>query len=598
MFDIIMPVWNRSGLVGHAVESVLAQTFSAYELIIVDDGSKDNLATAVQAYLSDKVVLRRIEHMGHSGARNVGLQMTTRPFIAYLDSDNAWHPEYLATMHEALTSGTPHEAAYCLADRYELDPETKTLRRVPTPEQAFDFRELLAGNYIDINTFVHSRKALKYAGYFDESLRRLVDWDFIIRITSLFEPVYVPRVMVDYYFGIAENAVSLTEDLATADSAVRAKHAGFKVPIRFVHDSITYTWENLDSEKYYNWARMHHQQLDTTDYKAWGYPFVLQVEPTTRCNLSCPLCPAGRNELNRPRRDMNLDEFKGVVDDMERYLMFLIMWSWGEPFMNPELPQMIAYASERGIKTVTSTNAHFLENDDYIEAILRSGLSTLIVAIDSLREKKYRIYRKRGSLEKALAGLRKLVEMKRRLKSDTFINMRSVVMRQNERELPRLRWFAREAGVDLFSVKTLNPSCGDNALDDTLVPRNPDYRRYAYKPGTLARIRMDTVCRRVWEMSNILSNGDVAPCCYDYDSSMKVGNLFKQPFTEIWNSQAYCELRRKIHDEMQSLPKCRNCGVNFQLSERGWFVESHPPSAYVERGRMDRWLHRLAAPQT
>ena len=591
-----MPVWNRADLVRTAVESVVGQTFRSYELLIIDDGSEDDLAGAVQPYLSPSIILHQVPHIGISGARNLGLRMARHPFIAHLDSDNRWHPEYLATMHKALAGDAPREAAYCLADRYERDAETGVLRRTGTIGRPFDFRELLVGNYVDINTFVHSRKCIEYAGVFDEKLRRLDDWDLVIRIASLFEPVFVPKVLVDYHFGVAKNAVSLTEDLETADTAVRAKHVRFKEPVTFVHDTIPYTWDHLTPEKYTNWVRLHHEALNTTDYTAWGYPFVLQIEPTNLCNLSCPLCPAGRNELGRERRHMRLSEFKSVVDDMERYLLFLILWNWGEPFMNPELPQMIRYSSERGIKTVTSTNAHFLSNEEYVEAILRSGLSTLIVAIDSVKEKSYRVYRKRGSLKRALAGLRKLVEMKRRLGSNTLINMRTVVMRQNERELPKLRRLAREVGADRFTAKTLNPSCGDNAMDDELVPRNPRYRRYAYKPGTLERLRVGAVCRRVWEMSNIQSNGDVVPCCYDYDGTMKVGNAFEQPFTRIWNGPAYRELRRNVSRNMQSLPKCRNCGVNFQLSECGWFIESLDPVTFVEESSADRWRRRLRPP--
>jgi MoaA/NifB/PqqE/SkfB family radical SAM enzyme len=76
-------------------------------------------------------------------------------------------------------------------------------------------------------------------------------------------------------------------------------------------------------------------------------------------------------------------------------------------------------------------------------------------------------------------------------------------------------------------------------------------------------------------MSNIFSNGDVVPCCYDYDSELKVGNAFERPFSQIWNSLAYQELRKKIHLEKDAILKCKECGINFKLSQAGWFVETH-----------------------
>jgi radical SAM protein with 4Fe4S-binding SPASM domain len=315
--------------------------------------------------------------------------------------------------------------------------------------------------------------------------------------------------------------------------------------------------------------------MDTTDFKAYGYPYMLQIEPTNICNLSCPLCPAGRSELNRPRRHMTLEEFKGIIDDMERWLLLTVLWDWGEPFTNPQLAEMIRYATQRRIATVTSTNAQFLNDETRVKAILESGLSTLIVAIDSVCEASYEAYRKRGDLDKALGGLQRLVQMKRRLDSKTKINLRTIVMRQNEQELDQIREVARRIGVDVFTVKSVNPTCGTTAHDAEMVPLNPKYRRYQYKEGTFERIRVDAaVCRQVWSTANIHSNGNVVPCCYHYDDELAVGNVFKQPFSELWNGPAYRALRKRIYQDKDSIPRCRECWINYKLSESGWFVES------------------------
>jgi len=575
MFSIIMPVWNRANYVRRAVQSVLAQTFRDYELVIIDDGSEDNLKEAVRSYLSDRIIYHRIPHSGLSAARNAGIRKSTFPFLAYLDSDNCWHPEFLASMHDALQSvDTPHEAAYCMANRYRKNPLTGEIVRDGTIGEPFSFKKLMDGNFIDINMLVHSRKVVEYAGMFDETLENTEDWDFILRVTSLFEPLFVPKVLVDYYLGIADNAISITADLKINYGIVRSRNIQFNEPITFVHDTIEYDWKNLREEKYYNWVRLHHKQLNTSDYTAWGYPFMLQIEPTNVCNLKCPLCPVALNELGRRPRHMKLEEFKGIIDDMERYLLFIVLWDWGEPFANPELPNMIRYASERDIQTVTSTNAQLLDNDAYLEAILTSGLSTLIVAIDSIEENNYPVYRQKGRLDKAISGLQKLVEMKKRLSSNTHINMRMVIMRHNEHELTKLRRLARKVGVDRFSVKAVTPSFGKVFLDSEFVPRKLKYRFFEYKPGTYERIRIDTLCRRPWEIASILSNGDVVPCCWDYDDSMKVGNVLEEPFTKIWNGPAYRELRKRIYHTRHTLPKCMLCPPNFKVSKGGWFPES------------------------
>jgi radical SAM protein with 4Fe4S-binding SPASM domain len=344
--------------------------------------------------------------------------------------------------------------------------------------------------------------------------------------------------------------------------------------IKLVHDGIQYTWDKVSAEKYQNFVLITNEDLNTRDYTASGFPFMLQVEPTSLCNLECTLCPTGRRELNRPYRHMRLNEFRSIIDDMERYLLFLVLWDWGEPLMNPELPSMIRCASERGIKTVTSTNAHFLNDESYIEELLNSGLTTLIVAVDSVSSDNYEIYRKSGDLDCVLGGLSRAVSIKKRIGSKTLINVRMVIMKQNEHEIAAIECMARDAGADVFTVKSLNPSCGIVAKDEELLPTNPQYRRYEYIPGTFERVRTEAICRRVWTMSNIFSNGDVVPCCYDFDSEMKVGNAFEKPFTQLWNSSAYSDLRKRIYNDMHSISKCNHCGVNFKLAEYGWFVKA------------------------
>jgi radical SAM protein with 4Fe4S-binding SPASM domain len=576
-FSVIMPVWNRSHRVGKAIESVLAQTFKDLELMIVDDGSDDGLEEAVRPFLGPKVGYLRIPHGGVSAARNAGIEETTGRFIAYLDSDNTWRPDFLERMKAALDEdGGNRLVAYAIAQIHECNGRLHPAG-VKTAGEPLSLRKMVSRNQIDQNTVVHSRQCLEMVRGYDESLRRLVDWDFLARLATRYEPIFVPEVLVDYNWGLENNAVSLTENLGTAQNAVSRKlvktmaHPG-KIFIR--HDTVDYVWNDLPDEKYDNWLRVKNGPYDLKTYRPNGYPFMLQIEPTSRCNLQCPLCPVGRDELGRPKRDMTLAEFKGIIDDVRRWAMILVLWDWGEPFANPQLPEIIRCASDFDIRMVTSTNAHYLNNDDYVAAILSSGLSTLIVAIDSIHDAEYRAYRIGGRLDRAIAGLKKVVKLKKQLESRTLINLRMVVMRHNEDQVDKLRGLARELGVDRFTVKTLNPSCGSVSMDSELVPLNKKLRRFKYRGHTWERIPVKALCDRVMTMSNIFSNGDVVPCCYDFDASMKIGNVFQTPFTRIWMSPEYRETRRQIHEHRDEIPRCNNCHINFQLSKTGWFAEA------------------------
>lgn len=348
-------------------------------------------------------------------------------------------------------------------------------------------------------------------------------------------------------------------------------------PVTLIHDAVVYSWDQVSQEKYDNWVRMKHTKFDTQSFKASAYPYQIQVEPTNTCNLKCACCPVGMGEIKRPAKHMEPELFKSLVDDMERWLMYMILWDYGEPLMHPQLPEMVEYAASKDIRTAISTNAHFLNKNDYVEALFKAGLSTLIVAIDSLDGDGYEIYRREGKLSAALSGLNNAIEMKRCLGVGPLINLRMVLMKHNEHEMSDMRSLAKELGVDLFSVKTLNPTTGHTSKDEELLPKRSSHRRYKYIPGTFERVRSNHPCNRVWKMTNIFSNGEVAPCNNDHNGQLRLGNIHETPLSEIWNSPEYCKLRKRLYNMEKPIEECTECPENWAKASRSWFVEPKYP---------------------
>src|SRR5690606_38643622 len=143
----------------------------------------------------------------------------------------------------------------------------------------------------------------------------------------------------------------------------------------------------------------------------WGNPISLSIEPTTSCNLRCPQCPSGLRSFSRPTGMLQGDLFQKLVDEQKSSLLYLTLYFQGEPYLNPEFLDMVAYASKRGIYTATSTNAHYL-NPKNCEKTVESGLDRLIISIDGVDQEAYGKYRIGGSLNKVLEGTRNLVEAK------------------------------------------------------------------------------------------------------------------------------------------------------------------------------------------
>jgi glycosyltransferase involved in cell wall biosynthesis len=224
VFSVIMPVWNRAEIIHRAIASVQQQDFPDYELIIVDDGSTDDLKSTVAPYLGDRIRVIPTSHRGVGAARNSGIRAAEGTFIAYLDSDNTWYPAFLSRMLAALTSGQePRSAAYCRFNQYNRLPFLHIPYLWRIKGMPFSFEDLLVENYIDINTFVHARTCIAEVGYWDETLKRLVDWDFIIRLTARYRPAYVPEALVNYYYQVFENSISSREPLEPALAVVREK---------------------------------------------------------------------------------------------------------------------------------------------------------------------------------------------------------------------------------------------------------------------------------------------------------------------------------------------------------------------------------------
>lgn len=223
--SVVMPMFNRESVVLDAIRSVIAQSYTNWELLIVDDGSSDDSVSVVLgAGLDDRVRLLRLpENKGVSAARNRALAEATGALITYLDSDNAWHEDFLLIMLNSMAEQPGVHSAYCAqwVSQLHSDPG------VETDHRAIRFgpfhRALLENrNYIDLNAFVHRRELYDRLGGFNESMRRLVDWDLILRYTAECPPLAVPCCLSRYFYGRVSNQVTDVEASAHPEQCVRA----------------------------------------------------------------------------------------------------------------------------------------------------------------------------------------------------------------------------------------------------------------------------------------------------------------------------------------------------------------------------------------
>jgi radical SAM protein with 4Fe4S-binding SPASM domain len=304
----------------------------------------------------------------------------------------------------------------------------------------------------------------------------------------------------------------------------------------------------------------------------YGYPTHLQVEPTNSCNLQCPLCPTAHG-LKREQGFMPMGLYKKALTEIGEYLLQILLWDWGEPFLHPELPEMISMAHERSIRVVTSTNGIPLADDDLALRTVKSGLDVLVFAIDGITQETYGAYRKGGELAKALQGVRNVVALKERLRSSRpKVLLRFIVMRQNERELDLLPGFARDLGVDGLSLRSMI-SYEEGAWrvegSDTksFLPEQAKLRRFR-TDGNDNRIRYRrNPCKNLWNCPSLHWNGNVSPCTFDPHDQFVLGSLVREPFRDIWVGENYRNFRKEFLNGRSVL--CRSCAKTFASVDCG-----------------------------
>jgi len=291
----------------------------------------------------------------------------------------------------------------------------------------------------------------------------------------------------------------------------------------------------------------------------WGLPFSISVEPTTACNLRCPECPSGLRAFTRPTGNLRADFFRNVMDELASDLLWLIFYFQGEPYINPAFLEMVAYAKSKKIYTITSTNGHFLD-DDNARRTVESGLDRLIISLDGTTQEVYEQYRKEGRLDKVLQGAANVVKWKKALRSSTpHIVFQFLVVRPNEHQIPEAYRLAREIGVDEVKLKTAQIYDYENG--HPLIPTQEKYARYRHNEHGRYEVKNRLVnhCWKLWHSCVVTWDGVVVPCCFDKDASHRMGSLRQQPFRSIWHSPAYRQFRTAILKGRDQIDICTNC---------------------------------------
>lgn len=249
---VIIPTYNRRDYVIKTIDSVLTQTYTDFEVIIIDDGSADGTGEALSAQYGDRIQYVWQENQGESMARNRGIDMAQSTYIAFLDSDDLWLPEKLAKQVPVLDCQPSAGMVFCQS--WIIDASGQRIGERPFGSDLklsdLSFEEMSFGNRISgPSTTLIRRTALDKIDGFDTQIHFGEDWDLWLRMALHYQFAFIPEPLVlirrhrgaqCYYPSSKRNAQRLADHLTLLEKAFAARSGS--VPINLRHRALAHQY--------------------------------------------------------------------------------------------------------------------------------------------------------------------------------------------------------------------------------------------------------------------------------------------------------------------------------------------------------------------
>lgn len=237
--SVILPTFNRASLLARSAGSVLAQGFDDLELIIVDDGSSEDIAGAAAALRDSRVRCVHRPNGGVAAARNTGIREARGCYLAFQDSDDEWLPDKLARQLEMVSDG----GSGCMAVCNVLRVSRGGIRQHPghaVPGPTLSREQVLRYPFAYTQSWLVPRRAVVAAGGFDESLSVWEDWDLLIRLAAtltirlMAEPLVVSSVSHDSLTQNQERFIEAMKHILDKHMSGLGEHRGGLADLRYI----------------------------------------------------------------------------------------------------------------------------------------------------------------------------------------------------------------------------------------------------------------------------------------------------------------------------------------------------------------------------
>jgi glycosyltransferase involved in cell wall biosynthesis len=228
--SVVMAAKNYAGFLPAAVESVQAQTFADWELLVVDDGSSDHTPDAVRPFLGDsRVRYFRSDRLGQPRAKNLGIGLSRGEFVAYLDADDAWQPTKLEKQLALFRQSPEVGVVFCRRSLIDEAGNALPAKPSPTPPRGRVLRDLFVQNFVCFSSVVVRRRVFEHVGGFDPQWDLAIDYDLWLRVARHHAFDFVDEELVLYRTGHGNLSKKLSDRVATAMSIMHRAESRYAV---------------------------------------------------------------------------------------------------------------------------------------------------------------------------------------------------------------------------------------------------------------------------------------------------------------------------------------------------------------------------------
>ena len=286
-----------------------------------------------------------------------------------------------------------------------------------------------------------------------------------------------------------------------------------------------------------------------------NHPEVFAIESTNYCNLRCVMCPRGEPDImERDLGNMSDELFQKILGEVKFYSNPCWFHWFGEPLMHPRLFEQIEYARTQGVRSLGISSNATLLTPERSQAILDSGLNTVMFAIDGTSKEVYEKIRISSTFtfEEVCSNVKEFLSRRKQLgrkKPHTILSI--IVMEETKSQIEAFKDEWKRYGADEVIAKPyVNWANQDDQFVDLAVTESREELRQSARKFP---------CGYLWKSVVIAWDGRVLPCCYDYDATLPLGDLKSQTLQEVWNGEKYQQLRKNELGGCNTTALCRNC---------------------------------------